>query len=327
MSDSKRMKFDDEEVASLKEEIFKYIDTKFDALQQQLIDLKSQKSSQDIQTPVSKPDTKQSDITTTTTSEKPPLPPRNTSPGPEKAVKHTFGGTSFNFKVTPTNSITEPKTPKDTPGSGPKDTPKDKPVFGSTTSFSERPKVNIFDTGSSFGSNSKFSGAFQNSLKKRSFLDVEPEATQEDKAEEKEEEKENPVQYKQIDLTLVEKQTGEENEQSQFSSLCKLFELEFDKISEGWKERGLGTIHLNQSTEKKLRLVMRSNGLLRVILNVPIFQETEVFKGLESSLSPDKYLRFNSIKDSKPVQYLLKFSNANLRNELFDKIESLKSEL
>lgn len=280
--------------------------------------------------------------------------------------KHTFGGSLFNIKpavATPTNSTTESKmspvinTPKDSSNTAtPKSSsPTEKPVFGASTSFgssslmqSMKEKKSIFSdlpsqsnellaskpqpatTTSSFGANSKFSNAFRSSMAKKSFLDDDDDDSEKTTNEEEEKQDVKQEQYKQVELAPVENLTGEEDEKSHFSSACKLFELEFSKIKDGWKERGLGQLHLNQSIKdpKQVRLVMRSNGLLRVILNSKISKTTEIFKGLEASLASGKYLRFNSINENGvPVQYLLKFSNEVVRDDIFDKIENLKQQM
>lgn len=228
---------------------------------------------------------------------------------------------------------------------------KNKPsIFDSnTSSSSESTKSSTFGStfGSGFGSNSAFGNAFQNSLKKKSFLDKDSnnDATSTDKTTkesetsspstvpaeklESRESSQTPQQYKQIDLAPVEEiKTGEENEHSLFSVTAKIFELNLTKISEGWKEKGLGPLHLNESIEDKnqVRLVMRSQGLLRVVLNMKIAKNTNLIKGLEASLSPGKFLRLNSVSEKgEPIQYLLKFGNESIRDELYDKVEELKS--
>lgn len=179
--------------------------------------------------------------------------------------------------------------------------------------------------GSTFGANSVFSNALQRASQKKSFLDepgeelkpsetVSPQASQ---------------QFKQVDLKETIVTTGEENETSIFNANTKLFELDFSKVSEGWKERGVGPLHLNKAVSGKAqaRLVMRSKGLLRVILNYAINPSTVFIKGLEASLTPGKFLRMNSVVAEKPVQYMLKFRSEELRDELFDKVEQLKEEL
>lgn len=230
-----------------------------------------------------------------------------------------------------------------------------KPVFGSTSTFGKasafevsKNKPSIFDSktddrkskpfgsstasfgssfGSSFGANSKFSGAFENSTKKKSFLDEPEEKVDQSGTESPSATPKAPQQYKQVDLKAQEVKTGEEDEKSVFSANAKLFELDLTNISEGWKERGLGPLHLNQSLKDplQLRIVMRSQGLLRVILNYKITASTELIKGLEASLAPGKYMRINSVSlDGKPVQYLVKFANQTIRDELTEHVDTLK---
>lgn len=259
--------------------------------------------------------------------------------------KATFGGTSFNFSMKKKPAEKDPSTSKD-------NTPVP-PVFGATSSFgsatsfgnksildSLKGKPNVFDSlpsnsdektepvSSGFGSNSKFGNAFQDSLKKKSFLD---DSKEENDEEETKSSSPAPQQYKQVDLTPVQEiKTGEEDEKSIFSVRAKIFELDLTNISEGWKERGVGPLHLNESIKdpNQIRLVMRSQGLLRVVLNMRIASETVLMKGLEASLSPGKFLRINSISEKgTPIQYLIKFGNETTRNELYDKVEGLKSKI
>lgn len=233
--------------------------------------------------------------------------------------------------------------------------PSPKPVFGATSTFGNasifdkmKSKTNVFDGlplkspekaatatsfGSSFGSsfglfgaNSKFANALQRATEKKSFLD-EPE-TDNTESKSPPETPRATQQYKQVELVAQEVKTGEENEHSLYSATAKLFELDLTRIKEGWKERGLGPLHLNQSLDdvSQVRIVMRSQGLLRVILNYRITPTTVLIKGLEASLAPGKYLRFNSVSpEGKPVQYLIKFSNETLRNELVDKVNEVRA--
>ncbi|KAI5966212.1 uncharacterized protein KGF55_000521 [Candida pseudojiufengensis] len=208
---------------------------------------------------------------------------------------------------------------------------------------------------STFGSKSRFGNAFQESIKQKSFLDspssssgtttnqdgTKEQGTHKDGENEDEEESGKSTnkdalptstatqQFKQVDLNPIEQTTGEEEESSKFNCTAKLFELKLTSIDEGWKERGVGPLHLNQSNNFKnqIRLVMRSQGLLKVILNYKIQKDTEILKGLEASLNPGKYLRLNSLSDGKPIQYLLKFSNERIRDELINNIEELQREI
>ena len=220
-----------------------------------------------------------------------------------------------------------------------------KHVFGATSSFGTsiediKKRPNVFESlpsklndksdtpklTSSFGANSKFGNAFQESLNKKSFLE---DASREKSEESENDRSETPKQFKQVELSPVDNKTGEEDERTIFTCTAKLFELDLTKISEGWKERGLGPLHLNQSisSPKQTRLVMRSQGLLRVILNMKISENTKLLKGLEASMSPGKFLRVNSVNaEGKPVQHLLKFGSEELRNGLYDDVKKLKGE-
>lgn len=246
------------------------------------------------------------------------------------------------------------ETPKEAPLVGAKSGPslEQKPVFGASSSFGRasifenmKNGKNVFDSpskdlssnpvpatpttsfgsfGGSFGANSKFSNAFQKASQKKSFLDepVVPLAQTPSPSA-------AAPQYKQVELTAKEVKTGEENEQSIFSATAKLFEMSLDKISEGWKERGVGPLHLNRSLEDPLqiRIVMRSHGLLRVILNYKITPTTNLIKGFDASLSPGKFLRINSVSSQgTPLQYLLKFSDQGVRDGLCDRVSSLQAD-
>lgn len=226
-------------------------------------------------------------------------------------------------------------------------TPKDTtPVFGSKSSFGNalkksKEKPDVFASANDesttplfgsnvllFGSKSKFGNAFQQTLLKPSFLDSpEPTAKKEDSVDESK--PKTSQQYKQVDLEEKTVTTGEENEESVFSATVKVFELDLSNIKEGWKERGVGPLHLNQSKldSKEVRIVMRSQGLLRVVLNYKITPETELIKGLEASMSPGKFLRFNSVVSGKLVQYLVKFSNETLRDGLVNKVKELQEKI
>lgn len=221
----------------------------------------------------------------------------------------TFGKTSIFENAKKKPSIFDSK-PEDTPA---------KPATSSTTSFGS-------SFGSSFGANSKFASAFENSINKKSFLDEPEEKSDGTSTASPSSTPKAPQQYKQVDLKEQEVKTGEEGEKSVFSATAKLFELDLTNIADGWKERGLGPLHLNQCLDdpSQLRIVMRSQGLLRVILNYKITPSTELIKGLEASLAPGKYMRINSISDGKPVQYLVKFSNQTIRDELVDHVDTLK---
>ena len=103
--------------------------------------------------------------------------------------------------------------------------------------------------------------------------------------------------------------TGEEEEKTYFSSKAKLFRFS-DKE---WRERGIGTfkVNLNQSENKDEnlppRLIMRADGVLRVMLNTPIFKGMTV--GDASGNEPkSKQIHLASLESGRSVPILLRVS-------------------
>mmetsp|Transcript_29604 Transcript_29604/g.55410 ORF Transcript_29604/g.55410 Transcript_29604/m.55410 type:complete len:278 (+) Transcript_29604:68-901(+) len=76
--------------------------------------------------------------------------------------------------------------------------------------------------------------------------------------------------------------TGEEDEEVIFRADCKLWKLvklmpDTKERSEGWRwqERGCGIVHINRHKKTRAgRLVMRMRGVLKLLLNTPIFPTT-----------------------------------------------------
>ncbi|XP_052558071.1 ran-binding protein 3 isoform X1 [Tympanuchus pallidicinctus] len=88
-------------------------------------------------------------------------------------------------------------------------------------------------------------------------------------------------------LAKVEVITGEEAESNVLQIQCKLFV--FDKNSQSWVERGRGLLRLNDmaSTEDgtlQSRLVMRTQGSLRLILNTKLWAQMQIDKASEKSI-------------------------------------------
>ncbi|XP_017383833.1 ran-binding protein 3 isoform X5 [Cebus imitator] len=88
-------------------------------------------------------------------------------------------------------------------------------------------------------------------------------------------------------LEKVEVITGEEAESNVLQMQCKLFV--FDKASQSWVERGRGLLRLNDmaSTDDgtlQSRLVMRTQGSLRLILNTKLWAQMQIDKASEKSI-------------------------------------------
>ncbi|KAG4105357.1 PH domain-like protein [Neocallimastix lanati (nom. inval.)] len=171
-----------------------------------------------------------------------------------------------------------------------------KRIFGSSinvslSSFASYSKPNK----SIFGSSQNNSSSFESLLKS--------EGKQFDKNEGKEENKNS--QFKETDT-----KTGEEDEECIHSVRAKLYEDE----NNSWKERGIGLfkINCNKENKSKVRLVMRAEGILRVILN------ERIIPGMKFSIIQDKYISFAAISDSKTIKkYLVKCGSTMSANELY----------
>lgn len=80
-----------------------------------------------------------------------------------------------------------------------------------------------------------------------------------------------------LSLTLYAVSTGEENEDTVFSARAKLFVfVSAENGKKEWKERGVGMLKLNtqvgspSSKPPKARLILRTDGIGKVVLNSPI---------------------------------------------------------
>uniref|UniRef100_A0A023GMT9 Putative ran-binding protein ranbp3 n=1 Tax=Amblyomma triste TaxID=251400 RepID=A0A023GMT9_AMBTT len=117
--------------------------------------------------------------------------------------------------------------------------------------------------------------------------------------------------------------TGEENESNVLQINCKLFT--FDKVTSSWQERGRGNLRLNdQEVDGVLqsRMVMRTQGSLRVILN------TKVWSGMVVEHPSSKTVRTSAIDPDGIRVYLIQ-ANAKDAEQLYGALEcrvaSLKS--
>lgn len=140
--------------------------------------------------------------------------------------------------------------------------------------------------------------------------------------------------YAQVAKPLTQQvvQTGEEHEISVFNCRAKLYVLEISDSGSAWKERGIGTLHVNTVKEEAKpdfkgafdsRIVMRADGVLKVILNVPLYKTVEVMEGMKSSLSSEKFVRISCFEEGKPIQYSLRTSNAETAKKLYENIKKL----
>ncbi|KAG7901897.1 hypothetical protein KL935_001857 [Ogataea polymorpha] len=215
-------------------------------------------------------------------------------------------------------------------------------TFGQASGFSMLSKKNVFEKRddkdkdkteekkeapkSVFGTGSTFGNAFQHAIGKKSIFD-EP---QESSAEPEDKEVSKEV-YKKVHLEKQEVKSGEEEEETLFQVKAKLYHMDLTKVSDGWKEKGVGILKVNKFINPikhyHARLVMRQDGILKLILNVPIGKGVEVFKGMASSLNSDKFIRVQVVEDSKPVQYAFKIGMVENSSKLYNVIEKLVKEV
>ena len=107
-------------------------------------------------------------------------------------------------------------------------------------------------------------------------------------------------------------ETGEETEETVFSCRAKLYHFE----GKEWKERGVGTFKINtawapsseESQDRKSRLIMRTDGVHRVVLNTPIFKGMKV--GTPEGGEPTgKTLNVTGMEAGKPTLFAIKASS------------------
>lgn len=228
---------------------------------------------------------------------------------PAEKPKFVFGGGSsfsqgfkFNKDMIPSkNKKTEEKeTPKDQ--EKPKEsTEKSTPVFGT------------------FGSSTTFGqgfGLLKEIQKKKETTDEE--APSESKSEDDTKDVENKPVLKKLETV----ENGEENEDIVFNSNTKMYSL--TSLKEGWKERGVGPIHLNYNKEtESYRLVIRQRLTFQVLLNLKIVKGIKIYKGFPGSNNSEKFVRMVVTVDKQVVQYCMKLNSEEITNKLFDKLETL----
>jgi Ran-binding protein 3 len=118
--------------------------------------------------------------------------------------------------------------------------------------------------------------------------------------------------------------TGEEDEETIFTARGKLYFFDKSTNTGSWKERGTGVVKLNtpspnpftspilaaeghdsddepaEPVEKRARLVMRNDGVYRVILN------TSIIKDMSFVEKGGKQILFTALENGNPVQMSLK---------------------
>lgn len=113
------------------------------------------------------------------------------------------------------------------------------------------------------------------------------------------------------DGTAGDEPTGEEDEEVIYRNACKLFRLSNGKDDANeqtsssdkgtgwrWQERGCGIVHINKHRKTGAgRLVMRMRGVLKLLLNTPVFPTTKYEKVGQKSV---KFVGVDA--DAKPAK-------------------------
>ncbi|PWY73637.1 hypothetical protein BO70DRAFT_354875 [Aspergillus heteromorphus CBS 117.55] len=152
---------------------------------------------------------------------------------------------------------------------------------------------------------------------------------EEEKEEEEEDGETGPGEFEQdkTDERFFERpiETGEENEKTYFSCKAKLFQFSDSE----WRERGIGTFKVNVritdgvEDKKAARMIMRADGVLRVMLNAPIFKGMTVGDG-EGKEPKSKQIHLASLESGRSVPILLRTGHEDLSKELYRVVRELQ---
>ncbi|TXT04968.1 hypothetical protein VHUM_03788 [Vanrija humicola] len=209
---------------------------------------------------------------------RPPRQPLTPQPAPAKKPQATFG--AFSAKSSPFASVSSSSSPFGT-------------AAASSSPFASAASSSPAGT-SGFGN---YSNAFS------PFAAKKPDATADaDKAEASTSKSFGDILQQKVEEEKEEKvQVGEEEEETVYQTRVKLFTME----ESAWKERGTGAIRLNKRRADGggARLVMRTDGVLRVILNASLYVGMTVVedgKHLRTTVFEGTERRFITIRTANP---------------------------
>lgn len=228
---------------------------------------------------------------------------------PAEKPKFVFGGgSSFSQGFKFNKDMIPSKTKKTEEKEAPKDEEKPKESAEKST-----PVFGTFGSSTSFGQGF---GLLKEIQKKKETTDEEA------PSESKSEDDTKDVEHKPVLKKLETVENGEENEDIVFNSNTKMYSL--TSLKEGWKERGVGPIHLNYNKETdSYRLVIRQRLTFQVLLNLKIVKGIKIYKGFPGSSNSEKFVRMVVTVDKQVVQYCMKLNSEEMTNKLFDKLETL----
>lgn len=125
-----------------------------------------------------------------------------------------------------------------------------------------------------------------------------------------------------LSMQDVPLETGEENEEAVFTADATMYEY----MDGGWKERGKGELKLNVSVSdtEKARLVMRSKGNFRLILNASLYPDMPLTSMDKKGIT---FACVNSATDGKDslTTVALKFKDSSIVQEFREAVTAHKA--
>lgn len=116
----------------------------------------------------------------------------------------------------------------------------------------------------------------------------------------------------------TEVKTGEEDERELFRARAKVYSLVpgAGDVAPRWKERGVGPLKLNiHRTTKKVRILMRTEATLRVVVNTRVFPELTFDRASERSLR-FQGMDVDSADGTARTSFLLRFATRDDANSI-----------
>jgi len=113
--------------------------------------------------------------------------------------------------------------------------------------------------------------------------------------------------------------TGEEEDNCIFQQRAKLYTSITTDTGVEWKEKGVGNLKLNELKDKKHRLIMRTEGTQRLLLNFLIFN------GMSFSSSGEKKVTFTGfdLETQQTCTFLVRFNKNEHGDEFLSKLKEV----
>ena len=164
---------------------------------------------------------------------------------------------------------------------------------------------------------SNASGGFSSLLSKPSSFSTLLDTRETEQEDDEEAAPVDDEQYVAVKLEKTVVPTGEEDDVCIHTVRAKLYAINPKSLDDGWKERGVGTLRVLESTKNghtSVRLVMRADAVLRVILNMPLRRFYKLEDGGDSM--GDKTIRIFGVEDGMGTWLALKVGNKAAAEQL-----------